>query len=326
MAVPHRRDRPRPRHAGRGRAPLALAVGATGGGRAVERSLHPRALDRRHGRGPRERAGHPHRDRRWRLASAVPAASGRGTELPGHDERADRALARGRDRRHRERPCDRHPGLEDRALRGVVFAPGLPEALIGREPESLSPLGLGWPNVVSVLRVLLVPILVVLILAETDAASTLAAVVFVLGAMSDGLDGYLARRHGTSTRTGQWLDPLADKILVAAPVITLAAIGRFPAWAAIVIVAREVAIVLLRIALGLRGRSMPAASLAKAKTVAQVVAIGLYILPLSSGANGIKLAFLIVAVVFTVASGARYFAAARTWLRPSTSGTGRGPV
>src|SRR6266702_1126177 len=76
----------------------------------------------------------------------------------------------------------------------------------------------------------LVPILVVLILAKTDAASTLAAVVFVLGAMSDGLDGYLARRHGTSTRTGQWLDPLADKFLVAAPVITLAAIGRFPAW------------------------------------------------------------------------------------------------
>jgi len=180
--------------------------------------------------------------------------------------------------------------------------------------------------VVSVLRVLLVPILVVLILAKTDATSTLAAVVFVLGAMSDGLDGYLARRHGTSTRTGQWLDPLADKILVAAPVITLAAIGRFPVWAAIVIVAREAAIVLLRIALGLRGRSMPAASLAKAKTVAQVVAIGLYILPLSSGANGIKLAFLIVAVVFTVASGARYFAAARTWLRPSTSGAGRGPV
>jgi CDP-diacylglycerol--glycerol-3-phosphate 3-phosphatidyltransferase len=178
--------------------------------------------------------------------------------------------------------------------------------------------------VVSVLRVLLVPLLVLLLLARTDSASTLAAIVFVVGAMSDGLDGYLARRYGTTTRTGQWLDPLADKVLVAAPVITLATIGRFPGWAAVVILVREAAIALLRVALGVRGRSMPAAPAAKVKTVSQIVAIGLYILPLGPRAGGVRLGFLIVAIVFTVTTGVRYAAGAVPWLRahdPDAAGT-----
>ncbi len=69
---------------------------------------------------------------------------------------------------------------------------------------------------ISVLRILLVPVLIGLILAEDRAASVVAAVIFVVGAMSDGLDGYLARRYDAKTRTGAWLDPLADKVFVAA--------------------------------------------------------------------------------------------------------------
>jgi len=157
-----------------------------------------------------------------------------------------------------------------------------------------------------VLRVLLVPFLVILILAQERSASYLAAAIFVVGAATDGLDGYLARRYDSTTRTGVWLDPLADKILVAAPVLTLAALGEFPVWGATILVARELAISLLRVVLGLRGQSVPASRAAKLKTTLQLLAMTLYILPLGHGANGLKLAVLIVALVLTVVTGADY--------------------
>jgi CDP-diacylglycerol--glycerol-3-phosphate 3-phosphatidyltransferase len=157
-----------------------------------------------------------------------------------------------------------------------------------------------------VLRVLLVPFLVILILAQERSASYLAAAIFIVGAATDGLDGYLARRYDSTTRTGIWLDPLADKILVSVPVITLAALGDFPVWGAAILVARELAISLLRVVLGLRGTSMPASRAAKVKTTLQLLAITLYILPLGDGANSLRLAVLIVALIFTVYTGVQY--------------------
>ena len=169
------------------------------------------------------------------------------------------------------------------------------------------------------LRVFLVPFLIILILAEERTASYVAAAIFVVGAATDGLDGYLARRHAAVTKTGQWLDPLADKILVAAAVITLAAVRDFPIWAALVIVARELGVSLLRAYLGLRGIGMPASRAAKIKTTLQLVAITLYILPLGSGADGVKLGFLIAAVLMTVLTGMQYLLEARTLLRQGKS-------
>jgi CDP-diacylglycerol---glycerol-3-phosphate 3-phosphatidyltransferase len=157
-----------------------------------------------------------------------------------------------------------------------------------------------------VLRVLLVPILVLLILARERSASYAAAAVFAVGAFTDGVDGYLARRFAAVTRTGQWLDPLADKLLVSAPVLTLTALGRFPVWAAATIVVRELGVSGLRIWLGLRGRAMPASGPAKLKTILQLSAIALYILPLGPGANDVKLGLLVAAVVLTVATGVDY--------------------
>ena len=174
-------------------------------------------------------------------------------------------------------------------------------------PTRLAPLGLGWPNIISGLRVLLAPVLVLLVLARNDTASYVAAGVFVAGALSDGLDGYLARRHSMLSRTGQWLDPLSDKLLVAAPVIALTALDRFPVWGALIILAREVAVTGLRVFLGSRGISMPASEIAKIKTGAQIVAITLYLLPLSPATDGAKLAALVIAVVVTVISGLDYF-------------------
>ena len=139
-----------------------------------------------------------------------------------------------------------------------------------------------------------------------SAGQVIAAAVFVVAAATDGLDGYLARRYATTTATGQWLDPLADKILVAAPVVTLTALGRFPLWAAVVIVARELGVSLLRAWLGNRGRSMPASGWGKAKTAAQMAAVLLYLLPLGPGAGGLRLWVLLVAVALTVWSGLDY--------------------
>ncbi|MCA1727574.1 MAG: CDP-diacylglycerol--glycerol-3-phosphate 3-phosphatidyltransferase [Actinobacteria bacterium] len=143
----------------------------------------------------------------------------------------------------------------------------------------MSPLGLGWPNLISIFRILLVPPLVLLVVDGRRAASVAATVVFVVGALTDGLDGYLARRYDSVTRTGQWLDPLSDKVFVSAPVMALTLLGRFPLWAAAVIVVREIAVSVLRAYLGTRGQAMPASPLGKAKTAAQLIVIVLYLLP-----------------------------------------------
>jgi CDP-diacylglycerol--glycerol-3-phosphate 3-phosphatidyltransferase len=169
------------------------------------------------------------------------------------------------------------------------------------------PLGLGWPNVISIFRILLAPVLVALVLSGSDTAAGVAAVVFVFGALTDGLDGYVARRYAGTTALGQWLDPLADKILVTAPVVALASVGRFPAWAVGVIVLREFAVSALRAWLGTRGVAMPASPWGKAKTAVQMVLVPLYLLPLGEGAEPWRLAILWLAVVLTVWSGLDYF-------------------
>ena len=182
----------------------------------------------------------------------------------------------------------------------------------------MKPLGLGWPNIISAFRVLLVPLLVALILEQTRTASYVAAIVFAAGAFSDALDGYLARRHAMVTGTGIWLDPLSDKIFVAAPIVTMTAIGTFPVWAAVIIIAREVMVAVLRAYLGSKKTPMPASGVAKAKTAAQLFAISLYLLPLDASLGGLRFSVLLVAVALTIYSGLDYLVKAR-----SLAGTGR---
>lgn len=157
----------------------------------------------------------------------------------------------------------------------------------------------------SVFRILLVPVVVWLLLTEGDAPHYWAAGLFVVAAATDALDGYLARRHSMKTRTGAWLDPLSDKLLVGAPIMVLAAQGDFPWWAAVIIVGREVAVSALRAYLGSRRASMPASLAGKVKTVLQMAAITLYLIP--GVADGPRLTVLAVAVAFTVWSGVEYF-------------------
>jgi CDP-diacylglycerol--glycerol-3-phosphate 3-phosphatidyltransferase len=174
--------------------------------------------------------------------------------------------------------------------------------------------------VISLGRILLVPVVVWLLIVGSTGARWAAGIVFLVGAVTDGVDGYLARRWDVRTKTGQWLDPLADKALVAAPIITLAIQGEFPWWAAVLILGREVAVALLRVLLGTRGRSMPASFPAKVKTVVQIAAITLYVLPLGTWADGLKFAVLVAAVVLTLFTGVQYAAFA---LAPPESSPGK---
>jgi CDP-diacylglycerol---glycerol-3-phosphate 3-phosphatidyltransferase len=152
----------------------------------------------------------------------------------------------------------------------------------------------------------LAPVLVGLVVSRSDTAAVIAAAVFVFGALTDGLDGYLARRYSGATRIGQWLDPLADKILVTAPIVAMTAIGTFPAWATAIIVLREFAVSLLRAWLGSRGIGMPASPWGKLKTAVQMVLVPLYLLPMD-GVDTVRFVVLWLAVALTLWSGLDYF-------------------
>ena len=99
-----------------------------------------------------------------------------------------------------------------------------------------------------------------------------------------------------------------------AALLTLGATGDFPLWALVILVAREAAISVLRVALGLRGVALPASRSAKVKTTLQLAAIALYILPLGAGARGARLSVLILAIAFTVATGLEYMVRGARWL------------
>ena len=96
---------------------------------------------------------------------------------------------------------------------------------------------------------------------------------FAVAAFTDGLDGYIARSRGSVTNFGKLMDPLADKLLIIAPLISLVSLDRIPPWVAMVIIARELAVTMLRIVAVERGVVIPASWLGKAKTILQVAAI-----------------------------------------------------
>ena len=105
---------------------------------------------------------------------------------------------------------------------------------------------LNLPNFLTLLRILAVPVVVVALLDGTPNGDMLAAIVFALAALTDGLDGYIARSRDSVTTFGKLMDPLADKLLITAALISLVSLNRLPAWVAMVIIAREFAITGLR--------------------------------------------------------------------------------
>ena len=162
------------------------------------------------------------------------------------------------------------------------------------------------PNVLTLLRILLVPVLVVALTVETENGDLLAAGVFALAALTDGLDGYLARSRQSITTFGKVMDPVADKLLIAAALISLVSLERLDAWVAMVIIAREFAVSGLRIAAGVQGVVIPASWLGKVKTIVQVVAVLALIAAPEPDAAWVD-ALVYGMVALTVVSGADYF-------------------
>jgi len=160
------------------------------------------------------------------------------------------------------------------------------------------------PNALTLVRVLLVPVLVVALTVEGGDA--LAATVFALASATDFLDGWLARRRETITTFGKVMDPIADKLLVAAALIALVSLERLAAWIALVIIAREFAVSGLRAAAGQQGVVIDASQWGKAKTLVQVATI--FVLIIAPDPDAVWVQVLVyTTVLVTVASGAEYF-------------------
>lgn len=141
------------------------------------------------------------------------------------------------------------------------------------------------PNALTVTRIFLVPILVVVLLTKFEEQlifgvprSLVAAAIFGLASLTDWLDGHLARRRGQVTAIGRMMDPLADKLLTSAALISLVQLDLAPAWMVAVIIGRELAITGLRSLASARGAGFGASKLGKVKMAAQVTAIMLLIL------------------------------------------------
>ena len=170
------------------------------------------------------------------------------------------------------------------------------------------------PNTITVLRTGVVPVLLLLPLAEDKGSSALIAWCFIVGALTDLLDGWLARRGKQVTSIGKLLDPLADKLLVSTALIVLLAMGRIPIWATwmvVVIVGRELAVTGLRGIASAGGQVVAASWLGKTKTLSQNIAIGALIFHYPTAglpAHAIGMVFLGAATAVTLWSGYVYFA------------------
>lgn len=174
---------------------------------------------------------------------------------------------------------------------------------------------LNVPNLLTVLRILLVPVLVVALLAgaEGEAGDVLAASVFAIASTTDAIDGWLARSREQITTFGKLMDPVADKLLIIAALLSLVSLGRLPAWVAMVIVAREFAVTVARMHARSEGVVIAASWWGKVKTAVQVLTI--FLLILISPAPGWVDALVYAMVLITLASGIDYFFGMRRLLR-----------
>ena len=137
-----------------------------------------------------------------------------------------------------------------------------------------------WANAITVGRLLLSP-LMFWVIPDHEAGAWIAFVLWFLLCVSDAFDGYIARRHGT-TRSGAFLDPLADKVLVLGAMFTLVGNGVFWVVPVVIIAAREFVISMYRTVVGSKGVSVPASRMAKDKTLAEQLAVGFALLPLTA--------------------------------------------
>jgi CDP-diacylglycerol--glycerol-3-phosphate 3-phosphatidyltransferase len=164
---------------------------------------------------------------------------------------------------------------------------------------------LNLPNVLTMFRILLVPVLLAALVQEGGAGDALAAAIFALASFTDALDGWIARRQKSVTTFGKLMDPLADKLLVTAALVSLVSLDRLSAWVAMVIIAREFAVTGLRQLAMEHGDVIPASMWGKVKTIAQIAMV--LVLIIVEGSPAWVDALVWVTVAITIVSGADYF-------------------
>jgi CDP-diacylglycerol--glycerol-3-phosphate 3-phosphatidyltransferase len=175
-------------------------------------------------------------------------------------------------------------------------------------------------NYLTLLRLVLVPIFLFALFYEGGHDSTVRVVawaIFAIACVTDRFDGLLARNYGMATEFGAFVDPIADKTLIGSALISLSMLGELPWWVTVVIMARELGVTVLRLAVIRRG-VIPASRGGKLKTVVQAVAIGLFILPLSGPLHVAAAVVMAIAIVLTVVTGIDYVVSAAREVRETT--------
>jgi CDP-diacylglycerol--glycerol-3-phosphate 3-phosphatidyltransferase len=166
------------------------------------------------------------------------------------------------------------------------------------------------PNLLTGVRILAIPVVVVLLFFPGPVPSFLGALIFAAAGATDFFDGFFARRQQLTSKFGKFMDPLADKLLVTAALIMLIPLGRVPAWMAFVIIGRELAVTGLRAVAAADGIILAPDRWGKTKTFLQMVAATCLILHYPYQAvdfQRLGIALLWVAMIVTVASGVGYF-------------------
>ncbi len=165
------------------------------------------------------------------------------------------------------------------------------------------------PNTITMLRIVIIPVLFLLLLPPGPTGSLIIAGLFIVAAVTDLLDGYIARRYEIVTTFGKFLDPVADKLIVNAAMILMIPTGRVPAWIAVITIMRDIVVDGIRSIASSEGIVIAASPLGKRKTLTQIVALSALIIhyPLFGiDAHTVGTVILYVALVLTVVSGADY--------------------
>lgn len=164
-------------------------------------------------------------------------------------------------------------------------------------------------NRITIFRVFLVPLFMIVLYSNLEYSTYIAAIIFSIAAITDTLDGYIARSQNLITNFGKFADPLADKILVSAALISLVDLGKIPGWIVVIIIAREFTITGFRIIAVSEGITIAASSLGKIKTITQLLAIISLLLnnyPFSLINFPLDKIMLYISLFFTVISGIDY--------------------
>lgn len=179
------------------------------------------------------------------------------------------------------------------------------------------PSNLNLPNLITMLRIMLVPVLLGLICQAYSAGAEmrwLAVVLFIVIAATDGIDGAIARKRGLITNLGKILDPVADKVLTGGAFLVLSALGAVDWWITLAIILRELVVTIHRLVV-VRNRVIAAANAGKLKTIMQLIAIGFCISPLDLFFDyrvfDLNYVLVLIALVLTYYSAIDYFLKAR---------------